>query len=132
MKGVDSMTKEEKAKVNLMEKLGCTEEEALDIIKWDKEIDKGNKAPFDLSKDQEKAIKKYVNCGDHKKPTVYKFDTRERKENTVKAGIIADLARFLTENGKKVDIINKERQISFSLDGETYEITLVQKRKPKK
>ena len=96
------MTKEEKAKVNLMEKLGCTEEEALDIMKWDKEIDKGNKAPFDLSKDQEKAIKKYVNCGDHKKPTVYKFDTRERKENTVKAGIIADLARFLTENGKKV------------------------------
>ena len=37
-----------------MEKLGCSETEALDIIACDKAIDKGEKMDFDLSKEQQK------------------------------------------------------------------------------
>ena len=67
-----------------MNLLGCTEEEALDIIECDKKIDRGEKVPFDLTKEQEKEIKKYRNCDTHKKPTVYDFSKRERKENAPK------------------------------------------------
>ena len=39
----------------LMKKLGCTKEEALDIIKTDKEINKGAD-PFPLTAEQKKAF----------------------------------------------------------------------------
>ena len=46
------------------------------------------------------------------------------------------MATFLAENSdfsvKKLEITNKERQIAFEIGGEKYELTLVQKRKPKK
>ena len=45
-------------KTLLMEKLGCSEVEALDIIACDKAIDKGEKMDFDLSKEQQKIAKK--------------------------------------------------------------------------
>ena len=45
-------------KTLLMEKLGCSEAEALDIIACDKAIDKGEKMDFDLSKEQQKIAKK--------------------------------------------------------------------------
>jgi hypothetical protein len=38
-------------------------------------------------------------------------------------------SEFATEN---VEITNKERQISFSIGDQKYELTLVQKRAPKK
>lgn len=115
--------------------LGCTEEEAFDVIQKDKEIDKMSvrECESDLSPEQ-KAVAKQYRQGD-RKPTVYRFDKRERKENLTKSGIIAELVRFLSENdmicAENVQILNKERQISFTKGAETYELTLVQKRKPK-
>ena len=75
--------------------------------------------------------KKMANAGT-KKPTVYKFDTKDkkRKENPTKAGIIEYLSECLKDYDNVV-ISNKERQITFSTAGENYELTLVQKRKPK-
>ena len=53
----------------------------------------------------------------------------------VAAGIIAELAKFLTENSENacenVEITNKERQIAFKIGENAYELTLIQKRKPK-
>ena len=120
----------------LMRTLGCTEEEALDIIAQDKAIDQGKRVEFDLDPEREKMAKKMANVGT-KKPTVYKFDTKDkkRKENPTKAGIIAELAKFLEENSENacenVEITNKERQISFSIGSDKYELTLVQKRAKK-
>ena len=80
--------------------------------------------------------KKMANAGT-KKPTVYKFDTKEkkRKENPTKAGIIAELAKFLEENSgnacENVEITNKERQIAFKIGENDFELTLVQKRAKK-
>lgn len=121
----------ENQKEKLMRTLGCTEEEALDIIASDKAIDQGKRVEFDLDPEREKMAKKMANAGT-KKPTVYKFDAKDkkRKENPTKAGIIQYLFECLTDYDNVV-ISNKERQIAFSTGGENYELTLVQKRKPK-
>ena len=126
----------ESQKEKLMRTLGCTEEEALDIIAQDKAIDQGKRVEFDLDPEREKMAKKMANVGT-KKPTVYKFDTKDkkRKENPTKAGIIAELAKFLEENSENacenVEITNKERQIAFKIGENDFELTLVQKRAKK-
>ena len=122
-----------------MRVLDVSAEEADEILKADKAIDRGERVPFDLSPEKEKAAKKFAKAGTRKTPTVYKLDNaegkRSRKENPTKAAIIAELAKFLTETSENacemVEITNKERQIAFKIGENTYELTLVQKRKPK-
>ncbi len=128
------MTKAEMERVKvLVDKHKYTEEEALDIVQSDKAIDRGERVYFDLDPEQEKIAKKYANAGTRKAPTVYKFDQKDkkRKENPTKGAIIQHLFENLQEYNN-VTIVNKERQISFSVGDENYELTLVQKRKPKK
>lgn len=55
--------------------------------------------------------------------------TRTRKPNDTKRGIIDQLAECMTEAYGAVEITNPERQFRFEIDGKTYEVTLVQKRK---
>lgn len=125
------MTQKEK----IMKNLGVSEVEAEEILMADKMIDRGERMAFDLDPQKEKLAKKMANT--HTR-TVYNFDTknRKRKENPTKSGIIAELARFLAENSENacenVEITNKERQIAFKVGDNSYELTLVQKRKPKK
>ena len=117
----------------IMENLDCDEETARQVMADDKAIDRGERMPFDLSPEQEKLAKKYANVTEHKKPTVYKFDTRKRKENTTKKEIIAEIVTFLKEKGyENIEILNAERQIGFSVAEKQFELTLVEKRKPKK
>ena len=128
--------KHEEQKRKIMNLLDCSEEEAEDVMKWDKVIDQGGRTPYDLSPEAEKEAKKYANSREKKKPTVYDFKKRERKSNPTKGAIIAELAQFLSENSENacenVEITNKERQIAFKIGENDYELTLVQKRKPKK
>ena len=129
----------ETQKERIMRVLDVSAEEADEILKADKAIDRGERVPFDLSPEQEKMAKKFANVDTkkRKKPTVYNLDARgkARKENPTKASIIAELAKFLTENSENacemVEITNKERQIAFKIGENAYELTLVQKRKPK-
>ena len=118
----------------LMQKLGCTEEEALQIIEDDKRIDKGEKL-FELTAEQKKVAKQATSTGT-KKHTTYKFDKKSRKENPIKQQIIEEIFKFITENAEfsaeSVEILNKERQIAFKVGENDYELTLVQKRKAKK
>ena len=125
--------------LKMMALLQCSEEEAMQVIADDKAIDRGEKMPFDLDKEKEKIARQYTKAGTRKAPTVYKLDNeggkRSRKENPTKAGIIAELAKFLEEQSENacinIEIINKERQIAFTIGENNYELTLVQKRKPK-
>ena len=125
----------ETQKQKLMRVLKISEAEAEDIIKADKAIDKGERVSFDLDPEQEKLAKKFANTHERKRPMILDNKPRQRKENPTKGGIITELATFLTENSqfatKNVEITNKERQISFKIGDETFELTLVQKRKPK-
>ena len=126
-------------KKRIMEALHCTEEEAEQIMADDKKIDRGEKMPFDLDDEHEKVARKYTKIGTRKAPTVYKLDNeggkRSRKENPTKSSIISELAKFLQNDSENacvdVEITNKERQIAFKIGENSYELTLVQKRKPK-
>ena len=114
----------------LMAQLKCTREEALEIIECDKAIDRGERVYFDLDPQAEKQAKKYANTGTRQ--TNGQKTERKRKENPTKATIIAEISEFLTQKGyEMVEITNKERQIAFKVGENAYELTLVQKRKPK-
>lgn len=113
----------ETQKERIMRILDVSADEADEILKTDKAIDRGERVPFDLSPEREKMAKKFANVDTkkRKKPTVYNLDARgkARKENPTKASIIAELAKFLTENSENacemVEITNKERQIAFKI-----------------
>lgn len=121
----------ESQKEKLVRLLGCSEAEADDIIASDKAIDKGEKVDFDLTPEQQKEVKKYRAVGTRKTDKTQPSE-RKRKENPTKATVIAEIAQFLSENGyEMVEITNKERQIAFKVGENAYELTLVQKRKPK-
>ena len=126
---------EEERKQLIMHNLQCTEEEAEDVMKWDKVIDQGGRTPYDLDPETEKMAKKMANVTERKKPTNYDFSKRERKANPTKGGIISELHKFLVEMSEfateSVEITNKERQIAFKIGEDAFELTLVQKRKPK-
>lgn len=55
--------------------------------------------------------------------------TRTRKPNDTKRAIVDQLAKCMTMAYGVVEITNPERQFRFEIDGQTYEVTLVQKRK---
>ena len=135
------MTAKERKKAErvqeIMRLLDCTEEEALDVVETDEIIDKGGRTKYDLSKEQEKIAMKIsaVNERTAKNQAENKRG-KVRAENPTKSGIISNLAEFLTEMSnflcENVEITNKERQIAFTCGENSYELTLVQKRKPKK
>lgn len=130
-----------------MRKAGYSDEEIQRMLADDKRVDRGEILEWDMSAEEHKKAMKYANVTD-KKPkseekspkkggTAYNFDTsqRKRKENPTKAGIIAEIATFLLQNAgfapENVEITNKERQIAFTVGENSFELTLVQKRKPK-
>lgn len=115
----------------LMKSLGCTEEEAIQIIKDDEDIDKGVAKDFDLTPEQEKASKKYRSTNQRKKSD--KPTKRERKPNDYKRWIIEELAETIVLLTGDATISNVERQIDFEnpTNGDTFSLTLVQHRKKK-
>ena len=126
----------ETQKQKIVRVLGVTEAEADEILACDKKIEQGKeRMDFDLDPETEKMAKKFANAGERKKPIMFDGKARQRKENPTKGGIIAELAKFLEEMSEfateNVEITNKERQIAFKIGGEAFELTLVQKRKPK-
>lgn len=117
----------------IMKNLKLTEEEADELLKADKAIDKGEKMPFDLTKEQQEIAKSFTKTGTKTKkaPTVYKFE-KKKTENVPKAELIKKLEELLNNEGFiDVKIVNAERLISFSNGDNSFELTLTQKRKPK-
>lgn len=129
------MAKPSERQMAAFRKLGYSDAQIEEMLEDDLAVDRGETLPWDMSKEEHKKAMKNANADEHKKPTVYKFDQRERKENTPKRTIIDEIYKFLTENAQfspeNVQILNKERQISFEYADEKFEITLTQKRKPK-
>ena len=130
-----------------MRKLGYSDEDIHQMLADDKRVDRGEILEWDMSAEEHKKAMKFANVTD-KKPkteenapkkgaTAYNFDTstKKRKENPTKANIIAELATFLLQNAEfapeNVEIANKERQITFKIGDTAFDLTLIQKRKPK-
>lgn len=124
----------ETQKQKLMRVLEVSEKEAEEILAYDNAVDSGMKTQYDLTKEQEKETRKYRQAD--RKRTSYNFSKRERKPNATKGGLIQELYKFLCENSEfsteNVTILNKERQIGFQIGENKFELTLVQKRTPKK
>lgn len=130
-----------------MRKLGYTDAQIQQMLADDKAIDRGEVFDWDLPPEEHKKAMKYANVQEktpkkEEKPakkggTAYNFDTstKKRKENPTKANIISAIFQFLTEMSalcpENVEITNKERQIAFQIGENAFELTLVQKRKPK-
>lgn len=130
-----------------MRKAGMTDAEIQQVLLDDKAVDRGQIMEWDLPPEEHKKAMKYANSDEKKKKTAengekkgkttYNLDAtgKKKKENPTKANIIALLATILTENGdfsaENVEITNKERQIAFTVGENAFELTLVQKRKPK-
>lgn len=113
--------------VAAMEKLGFSKEEIADILKIDAEIDHGGN-PFPLAPELEKAAKKAMHCGTRKTPEKVQ---RTRKKNTIKAEIIEKLYDFLQNDTifQNLTITNSERMLNFNVNGQDFDLTLIQKRK---
>ena len=115
----------------IMRSLKCSRAEAEEILAEDKKIDRGEAVDFDLSAEEHKRAMKNANTGT-REPKGEKT-ARKQRENPTKEAIIAEIANFLTEKGyEKVEITNKERQIALKVGENAFELTLVQKRQPKK
>ena len=137
-----------------MHKLGYTDTQIQEMLAADKAIDRGTVFDWDLPPEEHKKAMKYANSDEKKKKkaekpadsaeksvkksgTAYNFDTstKKRKENPTKGNFIALLATILVKNpdfgAENVEITNKERQITFTIGDNSFELTLVQKRKPK-
>lgn len=130
------MGKAEEAIDRIQEGLRCSLEEAQEIYKADCAINKGELMDFDLSKEQLAIARKFAHTGTRKSPTGLNLTRRERKPNVTKGALIAEFAKFLTENSefevKEVEITNKERQITFRIGENAFDLTLIQKRSKKK
>lgn len=111
--------------------LNCSVEQAEDIVKYDQEVDKMTvkECESDLSQEQKAVAKKYRQ-GD-RKPTVYNFNTREKKADDAKGGLIELFAEVLKEQPACANLIitNKERQIDFEWGGRKLRIVLSAPRK---
>ena len=123
---------DEKRVAKLMKTLDLSREEVLAMLADDAKVDKG--ADLNPLTPEQEAVAKKMRQAD-RAPTLYKWDTkkRERKPNELKREIIDDFYTFLLENWVEVretaNISNPERQIDFSLGGESFSLTLVQHRK---
>lgn len=125
----------DKERIARYKALKLTEQEEKELLAYDKAIDSAKddeRLEYDLPLEDEKAAKKYVRTGT-RKTTTYKFNTKERKPDTIKEEMIAALANFLQEAGcyENVTVSNKTQKIDFTVDGVAFSYTLTRHNKKK-
>ena len=108
--------------------LKCSDEEAAEVLAYDKAIEHGESTPHDLTPAQNKIAQSYAHTGT-RKPTVYKFTPRERKPNEPKREIIQVLRNALGEIATSITETNPERQLDFEVGGVKYRVVLSAPRK---
>ena len=116
--------------------LKCSYEEALEVHLCDKAIDKGETMDFDLTKEQQKEVQKMIKHETMSGARTFEKRPKQpkvKKVNEPKKAFIEDLAEWLNgcDTYENVEVTNAERQIKFTIGEDTYELTLVQKRRPK-
>ena len=113
---------------DIMNKLDCTEEEAIELLEMDDEIDHGAD-PFKLTPEQEK-VSKAARSVDRKPANPGEKNKRTRKEDPTKRRLIADIRVLLEGLGAEdMEVINIERQLDFKIDGRRFRVVLSAPRK---
>ena len=114
---------------NLVDKLECSIDEAIDILEADKAIDQGKQLDFDLSPEEHKKAMKLANVREH---TMTSKPTRTKKIDDEKKAVIDGIAEFLGQcdvNCENISISNVDREIKFTVGANKYTITLIKNRK---
>lgn len=107
----------------IMNKLDCSYQEAIDILKSDVEIDKGVKL-FELDPNQKRVEKKMRQADSEKHKTAHRVPPN-RKIDEMKKCILAQVVKVLEPNCDTAPIIvNPEREFTFFYNGKKYKITL--------
>lgn len=130
------MSKKDLQIQKLMESLGITKEEALEIIAFDNEeieLEEVNEITEKAKGLAKTDVKRGRKPGTKTGMLGVQNQTRKKKENPTKATIIDTLFKAIQELEGVTNATNpnKEKTILFELDGNTFEIDLKQKRKPK-
>ena len=131
------LTNKDKEQIaRIMSGLKCSYEEALEVHLCDKAIDKGERMDFDISKEQEKKMRKMLKHETMSGARTFEKrpkQPKEKKINEPKKAFIEGLVAWLGESGDygNIEVVNAERQVKFTIGEDTFELTLVQKRKPK-
>lgn len=116
---------------NLMKTLELTEQEAIQTWLDDNDYTT-NEVVEELTKKAKDNKTTLINKA--RENVENKKTTRERKENPTKALIIAEIFNKLAEieGISQLKVENKEKLVTFSLNGNEYKIDLIQKRKSNK
>ncbi len=117
---------DEKRIEQLMKSLGCTREEAIEIIKDDEAIDAGEKL-FELTDEQKKAAKQMTTTGTKKRTAV----KRERKVDEDKAIVMDILTDALVDNEILITKQKTEAEMDFTFRGGEYTLKIIKHRPPK-
>ena len=118
----------ETQKEKIMRILDVSAAEADEIMAYDKAVDQGKPTKYDLSKEQEKEVRKYRQAD--RKPFVPNLQKRERKANEPKRELIEIVKQALENAGiSDISVTNVERQLDFSMDNVKYRIVLSAPRK---
>lgn len=109
----------------LINLLGCSMSEALDIIQSDYRIDKGEKL-FELTPEQKKAAKSatITTSGKTRKKT-----ERVKKSDNNKLSLMNNIINSLNSCVQDINIINPEREITFMYNDKKYKLVLSVPRK---
>ena len=110
-------------KKTMMEKLDITEEEAKELIAFDKEVDRMTSLKnvnSDLTDEQKKASKTARKGSSTK---------REKPTDTDKADIISSIVAVLSTKTNDITVPNKEREILFTINNRKFKIILSVPRK---
>lgn len=129
------MKETRKQKIERMMKVyKCSYEEALQLILDDEETDKGKLHEWNLTKAQEREMRKYRQA-DREKPLPSEKPKekvkRERKEDPNKRLIISTIAEMLKNSdfSKNVEVVRVEGEIQFTVGERKFKIVLSAPRK---
>lgn len=110
-----------------MKSLEISKEEAEQLWEDDQEDYIGEEAEEMTQK--AKSVMRTIHSAETDKTKRKKNEPRERKENLSKRKIIQKLFEVAQELGEGAEITNIEKYITFQMDGETFEINLIQRGK---
>ena len=120
---------DEKRVASLMKTLGCSREEAIEVIREDEEIDGMTMKELnaDLTAEQKKAMKEATKVGTRKRTET----KRERKVDETKKRLLNGFRVFLESLGASVKPLETEAEMHFSFEGAEYTVKLIKHRPPK-
>ena len=113
--------------IEAMRKLGMTEEEIQEVLKTDREIDRGAD-PFPLTQEQEQVVKK-ARQADRAVNAYGKEVKRERKADDDKAFLLNTLFSAVLPHCDTYEVSNAEREFLFTYNGKKYKVVLSAPRK---